>query len=224
MSSQANKGERDDPIRILIADDHGVVRAGLRALLNAERDMQVVGEATDGREAISLAHELHPDVVLLDISMPGPGGTEITQRLRADQPATRVLILTVHEDEMLLRRIVQAGAAGYITKRAIEPELTNAIRAVWRGDMYVHPTMTRALLRDLSPSSGVEEELVESLTSREVQVLRLIAQGHTNRQAAEILGISVRTVESHRANILAKLGVRGRVELVRYARERGLLE
>lgn len=211
------------PIQVLIADDHGVLRAGLRALLDAEPDLEVVGEAVDGDEALRLAERLRPDLVLLDISMPGPGGVEITRRLREALPQLRVLILTVHEDESLLREVIQAGAAGYITKRAIEPELINAIKAAWRGDLYVHPAMTRALLEE-EPSSENEDELVESLTPRETDVLRLIARGHTNRQAAEVLGISVRTVETHRANIMGKLGLRGRVELVRYAVEHELFD
>jgi two-component system response regulator NreC len=218
------------PIRILIADDHGVLRAGLRALLNAEPDLQVVGEATDGEETLRLASELHPDVVLLDISMPGLGGITVTERLREALPEACVLILTVHEDEGLLRKAIRAGAAGYIIKRAIEPELINAIHAVWRGDLYVHPTMTRALLKDLTPaaeshlSHTANDKLVEPLTPRESEVLTLIAQGYTNRQAADILSIGVRTVEGHRANIMSKLGLRSRVELVRYAMKHGLLE
>jgi len=214
----------NDYIHILIADDHGVLRAGLHALLDAEPDMQVAGEATDGHETLRLARELRPDVVLLDISMPGPGGIEITRELKDAQPDTRVLILTVHEDENLLQKAIHAGASGYVTKRAIKTELINAIHAVWRGDLYIHPTMTRALLADQSPSPSTDEDLVEPLTPRETEVLRLIARGHTNRQAAEMLCISVRTVESHRANIMDKLGVRGRVELVRYAMNHELLE
>lgn len=211
-------------IRILIADDHGVLRAGLRALLNAEPDLEVVGEAADGNEALRLVEKLRPDVLLLDISMPGPGGIEVTRRVKRAQPDTRVLILTVHEDEGLLREAIRAGAAGYIVKRAVESELINAIHAVWRGDLYVHPAMTRALLKDLQAPATTEQPLVEPLTPRETEVLSLIAQGYTNRQIAEKLSISVRTVESHRANIMGKLGLRSRVELVRYAREHGLLE
>ncbi len=210
----------NDSIRILIADDHGVLRAGLRALLDAEPDLQVAGEAIDGSETLRLTGELRPKVVLLDISMPGPGGIEVTRQLQGISPDARILILTVHEDEQLLQEAIHAGASGYITKRAIKSELINAIHAVWRGDMYIHPTMTRALLKDTSPS----DDLVEPLTPREIQVLRLIAQGHTNSQTAKILCISARTVESHRANIMDKLGARGRVELVRYAMGRGLLD
>jgi two-component system response regulator NreC len=211
-------------IRILIADDHGVLRAGLRALLNAEPNLQVVGEATDGQETLQLAKELIPDVILLDVSMPGLGGLEVTRQLKAALPDTHVLILTVHEDEHLLREAIHIGAAGYITKRAIDSELINAIRAVSRGDLYVHPAMTRALLNGQSPSTPTQTKPVEPLTPREIEVLRLIAQGYTNRKAAEVLVISVRTVETHRANIMAKLGLGGRVELVRYAMEHGLLE
>ncbi len=212
------------PIRILIADDHGVVRAGLRALLNAQPDLQVVGESATGEETLRLASTLHPDVVLLDLSMPDMSGIEVTRRLRATLPETRVLILTLHEDERLLREAVQGGAAGYIIKRAVEDELINAVRVVWRGDLYVHPAMTRALLKDLTPSPPTGMHPVEPLTPRDIEVLRLIAQGYTNREAADALGISVRTVESHRANIMDKLGLRGRAELVRYAREHGLFE
>jgi two-component system response regulator NreC len=215
----------DDTIRILIADDHGVLRAGLRALLDGEPDLKAVGEATNGQEVLRLAGEIHPDVVLLDISMPGPGGIEVTRELKASLPEVRVLVLTAHEDEVLLRGAIQAGASGYIIKRAIEPELINAIHAVWRGDIYVHPTMTRALLQDIDPQKDpLDTKLIESLTPREIEVLRLIAQGYTNNQAADVLGISTRTVETHRANLMGKLDLRGRVELVRYAREHNLLE
>jgi two-component system response regulator NreC len=212
------------PIRILIADDHGVLRAGLRALLDAELDMTVVGEASNGDMALRLARNQRPDVVLLDISMPDANGIDVTRKLKAAHPTARVLILTVHEDEMLLREAIRAGAAGYIVKRAIESELINAIHAVYRGDLYVHPSMTHALLQKKPPRGRVNEALVEKLTPREIDVLRLIAQGYTNRQAAEILTISVRTVETHRANIMGKLGAQGRVDLVRYAQENDLIE
>lgn len=218
----------EDAIRILIADDHGVVRAGLRALLDRAQDMLTVGEATNSEQALQKADELRPDVVLLDISMPGPGGIEVTKQLKDALPDTRVLILTVHKDERLLQEAIRAGASGYVTKNALEPELINAIHAVHRGDLYVHPTMTRALLESLEPAqkhpSSIREGAIEALTSRETEVLHLIAKGHTNRQAADKLGISVRTVETHRANIMGKLNMSGRVELVRYAMEHGLLD
>jgi two-component system response regulator NreC len=214
-------------IRILIVDDHGVLRAGLRALLSAEPNFEVVDDAANGTDALRLAPELNPDVVLLDMSMPGPNGIEVTRQLKKILPETRVLILTVHEDETMLQEAIRAGASGYILKRAVESELIDAIQAVWRGDLYVHPAMTRALLKAISPNThsvqGSQEEPVEALTPREAEVLRLIAQGYTNRQMADHLSISVRTVESHRANLMGKLGLRSRVELVRYAKENHLI-
>jgi DNA-binding NarL/FixJ family response regulator len=221
--------------RILVADDHGLLRAGLRTLLNAEPDLEVVGEAADGEETQRLTREFQPDVVLMDVSMPGCGGIETTRRLVELCSAVRVLILTVHEDTGLLQAAIRAGAAGYILKRAVEAELVSAIRAVARGDLYVHPSMTRALLTDVAmvPSAtrvGTETHTArgthtphETLTPREVEVLGLIARGHTNRQIADFLTLSVRTVESHRANLMDKLDLRSRVELVHYAMDNALL-
>ena len=211
-------------LRILLADDHGVLRAGLRALLNAEPDFQVVGEAADGDEALRQASALRPDIVLMDINMPGTGGIDATRRLKTLAPQARVLILTFHDDKALLREAIRAGAAGYILKRAVESELINAIYAVARGDMYVHPAMTRALISDLPAAPpGKSRVMAESLTPREIEVLRLVALGYTNRQIADELSISVRTVESHRASLMERLGLHSRVELVRYAAEHGLL-
>jgi len=210
-------------IRILIADDHGLLRAGLRALLNAEDGFTVLGAARDSAEVLELATELRPDVVLMDISMPGTGGIEATRRLKEQFPSVHVLILTIHEDKGLLREAIQAGADGYILKRAVESELIAAIQAVMRGDLYVHPAMTRVLLEERpskKPTAG--HGLVEPLTNREVEVLKLIVKGYTNRQIADHLYLSVRTVESHRANIMDKLGLRSRVELIRYATENNL--
>ena len=211
-------------IRILIADDHGVLRAGLRALLNAEPDLEVVGEAADGEEALRLTGTLQPDIVLMDISMPGWGGIEASRRLQELRPAVRVLFLTMHEDSSLLQEAIRAGAAGYILKRAAESELVNAIQAVWRGELYVHPGMTRALLANTPLGSTDHRATVETLTPREVEVLSLIAQGYTSRQIADRLTLSVRTVESHRAHLMEKLGLHSRVELVRYAAKHGLFK
>jgi len=210
-------------VEIFLADDHGVLRAGLRALLNSEDDLEVVGEAASGDEALRLAAELRPDIVLLDLNMPGPGGIEITRQLREVLPETRVLVLTVHEDEGLLREAIDVGASGYIIKRAVESELINAIRAVARGDLYIHPSMTRALLREPAKRTRAPAGAQESLTPRETDVLRLIVRGYTNRQAAEELGLSVRTIETHRANLMGKLGLKSRVELVRWAADNDLL-
>ena len=213
-------------IRILIVDDHNVIRVGLRTILKAEPDLEVVGEAADGREALRLAAELRPDVALVDISMPYPagGGIETTRLLRDMLPDIRVLILTVHEDEGLLHEAIQAGAVGYIVKRAAESELVNAVQAVWRGDLYIHPAMTRALLKDVVAPPVANQAALESLTPRELEILRLLAKGYTNRQIAEALSISARTVEGHRANVMSKLDLHSRVELTTYAEEHGLLE
>jgi two-component system response regulator NreC len=192
-------------------------------LLAGEADLEVVGEAADGDEALRMAGELSPEVVLMDITMPGMDGIEATRKLLAEMPSARVLLLTVHADSSLLREALQAGAAGYILKRAVESELINAIRAVARGDLYIDPAMTRALLTEPA-RNPCRDNLNETLTSRETEVLQLIAGGYTNRQIAEKLTISVRTVEGHRANIMGKLDLRSRVELVRYARETGLID
>jgi two-component system response regulator NreC len=206
----------------LIADDHGVIRAGLRALLSGLPEIQVVGEAVDGRDTLSKAVELKPNIVIMDLSMPEMGGLEATRQLAQISSDTRVLILTVHEDEELLKEVIRAGAAGYIIKRAVEDELIHAIRVVARGDMYIHPSMTRALF-SAPPTSQEKTYEVETLTAREIEVLRLLAKGYTNRQIAEQLGISPRTAEGHRANLSGKLGLHSRVELVEYAQQHGLL-
>lgn len=207
-------------IRILIVDDHGVLRAGLRALLNSEADLEVVGEAVDGSDGLEQAARLQPDVVLLDISMPGMSGIEVTRRLAGQFPEIRILLLTIHEDTSLLREAIQAGAAGYILKRAVENELIDAIRAVAAGKIYVHPAMTRALLEEQQPPVRKTPEV--TLTQRERDVLRLLVKGYTNRQIADELTLGVRTVESHRANLMTKLDLHSRVELVRYAAENGI--
>lgn len=213
-------------IRILLADDHNVLRAGLRTLLNNEPDFEVVGEAEDGHQVLQSASTLRPDLVLMDISMPGLGGIETTRYLKEVLPDTSVLVLTVHEDESLLREAIRAGASGYVVKRAAETELISAIQAISRGDMYIHPSMTRALVKDLAPATSPKATgpNQDTLTSREVEVLRLIARGHTNRQIAELLSISSRTVEGHRANLMHKLDLHSRVEVVEYAEQHGLLD
>ncbi len=211
-------------IRILIADDHGVIRAGLRALLAGFPDLTVVGEASDGGEAITKAVELKPDILLMDLSMPNLGGIEATRQLSQTELSVRILILTVHEDESLLKEVIRAGAAGYIVKRAAQEDLLHAIRVVARGDLYVHPSMTRSLFNEPSPAVASKVSEVETLTLREIEVLQLLAKGYTNRQIAEHLSLSPRTVEGHRANLSGKLGLRSRVELVEYAEKHGLLK
>ena len=212
------------PIRILIVDDHGVIRAGLRALLASYSDLNVVGEASDGSEVLGKAIELKPDIVLMDLSMPNLGGIDATRLLLQREPNVRILILTVHEDESLLKEVIRAGASGYVVNRAAQEDLIHAIRVVARGDLYVHPTMTRALFAEPSPTATPKVSEIETLTMREIDVLQLLAKGHTNRQIAEQLSLSPRTVEGHRANLSAKLGLHSRVELVEYAEKHGLLK
>lgn len=212
------------PIRILLADDHGILRAGLRNLLNAEPDFEVVGEAADGIQALEMAEQTDPDLILVDINMPNMGGIEMLQQLRAKQNATKVLMLTVHEDDGLLKKAIRAGASGYLVKRAAESDLINAIRTVMQGDMYVHPSMTRALLKDLVPAPLSNPAGDNTLTHREIEILRMVARGYTNNQIAQKLSISARTVEGHRANLMGKLGLHSRVELVEYAEQHGLME
>jgi len=209
-------------VRIVIADDHGVLRAGLAALLSAEPGFEVVGEAASGDVAVRIAVERRPDLVLLDLSMPGLGGLEATKLLKAKLPGARVLILTMHEESALVREAIAAGASGYIVKRAIDSELINAIHAVMRDDLYVHPALTRGLFGD-RPGSPRQGE-GNPLTRRESGVLRLLALGYTNRQIGEELGVSVRTAETHRAHIMDKLGLKSRVELVRWAVHQHLLD
>lgn len=209
-------------LRILIADDHGILRAGLRALLNGEPELEVVAEASDGEEAMVMVTRHQPDLVLLDMNMPGLNGVETTRALLNHHPELKVLILTVHEDFGLVREALQAGAAGYIIKRAMESELINAIRAIARGEIYVHPAMTRALLESPGKDTAVSNN-TDQLTTREVDVLRLLVQGYTNKQIGEKLNISIRTVETHRANVTSKLGINSRVELLRFATQNGLV-
>ncbi|MGQ9554977.1 MAG: response regulator [Anaerolineae bacterium] len=214
------------PIRILIADDHAVLRAGLRLLLDGEADMEVVGEAGDGVETVERTAELGPDVVLLDLTMPKLGGLEVIQRLREACPRTTVLVLTMHDDEGYLREALAAGASGYVLKRAADVELLSAIRAVYRGGTYLHPAHTRALLEGMLDRQREQrpEQPEVRLSPREQELLRLVALGYTNQQIASMLYLSVKTVETYRARLMAHLSLRNRAELVRYALQRGLLK
>lgn len=209
-------------VRVLIVDDHAVVRAGLRALIKGEAGMDLVGEATNGEEATRIASQVVPDIIVLDLSLPGMDGIQVTRFIKQEQPKVRILILTVHEDEALMREALRAGASGFILKHAAENELISAIHSVMLDDIYIHPKMIRTLLVEPHTSSGPEPSQIELLTPRETDILLLIVQGYTNRQIAEELTLSVRTVEGHRSNLMDKLGLHSRVELVRYAREHGL--
>ena len=212
------------PISVLVADDHAIVRAGLRMLINAEADLELIGEATGGLEALEKVQSLQPDVLVLDLSMPDLDGLAVTRKLKDLQSNCLILILTVHEDDAFLREAIRIGAAGYIIKHAAEDELISAIRAVHRGEIYVHPKMIRSLIQTEKKVEEHGKKFLNILTVREVEVLKLIVQGYTNRQIADELTISVRTVEGHRANLTEKLGIKSRVELLRYAREQGLVK
>jgi two-component system response regulator NreC len=205
-------------IKVLIADDHAIVRAGLRTLITSEADLELIGEASGGLEAIEKATKLVPDVLVLDISMPDLDGIEVIKALKATGATCAILVLTLHEDDALLREAIRLRAAGYILKHAAESELISAIRSVYRGDLYVHPKMIRGLLQQPAPAFNSNQSPQESLTEREKEVLKLIVQGYTNKQMAVELGISIRTIEGHRANLTDKLGIRSRVDLMRYAR------
>jgi two-component system response regulator NreC len=192
-------------------------------LLRADPGLEVVGEAEDGTETQRLAETLHPDLVLLDITMPPENGIQTAKLLKEKHPELIVLFLTMHEDEGLLHEALRAGAAGYVIKRAEESEILRAIHAASHGDIYVHPAMTRALLHQPVTMEHRRGSPANPLTRRELDVLRLLARGNTNRQIADLLGLSIRTVENHRANLMGKLGLVSRVELVNYAEEHDLL-
>lgn len=210
-------------IRILIADDHRILRAGLKSLLTSDANLEVVGEATTGEEALQAVVRLRPDIVLMDIGMPGNEGLEATREVIQSVPETRVLMLTMHEDSAMLQECLRAGASGYIIKRAAESELIDAIYAVKRGIIYVHPSLMRTLVTPPPRTAPVAQEDPDTLTLREVDILKLIVKGHTNRQIADSLSISVRTVETHRANLMEKLNLHSRVDLVRYASDHKLI-
>lgn len=211
------------PIRVLIADDHVVMREGISFLLEAEPDIQVVGQASDGQEAWEKARQLKPDIVLMDITMPGISGLEATRQLRAALPETQVLVLTMHEGDEFFFRMLQAGASGYVLKGASSDELLNAIRAVHRGGVYLYPTMAKKLLTDYMSRPSTEQSSYDDLTPREREILTLIAQGLTNREIAAKLVISVNTVGTHRQNIMEKLDLHNKSELIKYAIRKGLI-
>jgi DNA-binding NarL/FixJ family response regulator len=209
-------------MRILIADDHGIVRSGLRLLLDRQADMEVVAEAADGAEAVELALRERPDLCILDVGMPRLTGLQATREIKAQAPEMSVLILSMHRDERYLFEALKAGASGYVLKAEADQDLVEASRSVGRGEAFLTNAAERSLIRDWMSSD--EEGPREPLTPREQEVVKLIAEAHTNAQIAEVLHLSEKTVESHRANVLRKLGMRDRVELVRYAIRRGLVE
>lgn len=212
-----------DVIRVALCDDHAVVRSGLRRILADEADIEVVGEAGTAEEAVALAGATEPDVFVMDLGLPGTSGITATREVVAANPSTKVLVLTVHDDVAYLRKAFDAGARGYLVKEAADVELILAVRHVATGQDYVHPALGAALLAPgaTAPRAGGPGG---ELSERELEVLRLVALGHTNAEIAAELYVSVRTVETHRAHLQQKLGIKTRADLVRYAREIGLLE
>jgi DNA-binding NarL/FixJ family response regulator len=212
-------------IRVLIADDHAIVRDGVRALLALSEDITVVGEAANGQQAIELARSLAPDVILMDIAMPGLGGLEATLEIRKDNPQAKILVLTQYEDREYIRRFLKAGVSGYVLKKAAGSELTSAIRAVSRGGLVLDPDVAREAMREQvgSATPGRAADPYETLTDREKQVLKLVAEGHSNKEVAELLDISVKTAMSHREHIMQKLDLHSRTDLIKFALQQGVI-
>jgi two-component system, NarL family, response regulator NreC len=208
-------------IKILLADDHTIVRQGLKLILSAHADMQVLAEAANGREAVELAAKLHPDIVLMDVAMPEVNGIEATRQMVAANTRIRILVLSMHKESVYVREILRAGARGYILKDAIDTELLTAIRSVARGDGYISPAVSGALLNDFR---GNAANPIDLLSPREREVLQLIAEGKTNKEIATRLNLSVYTVDSHRGKVMEKLNLHSTGELVRFAMKQGLVD
>ena len=209
-------------MRVLIADDHGIVRSGLRLLLERQPDIEVIGEAADGAEARDTAIRERPDLAILDVRMPKLTGLQATREIKRQAPEVAVLILSMHDDERYLFEALRAGASGYVLKTQADADLVEAIGAVQRGEPFLTPAAQQTLIKDVLERGRNEDE--EDLTPREQEIVKLVAEAHTTRQIAEILHLSEKTVENHRGNAMRKLGMRDRVELVRYAIRRGLIE
>jgi len=210
-------------IRVLLADDHAILRQGVRALLNLADDIEVVGEAVDGSQAVEMARSLSPDVILMDIAMPGLGGLEATLEMKKEGLRSKILILSQYEDREYVRRLLKAGVAGYLLKKSAGAELANSIRAVARGGLVLDPEVARIAMEDAGPSAPAQADPYETLTDREKQVLKLVAEGLSNKDVAEVLGISVKTAMSHREKVMEKLQLHNRTELVRFAIKRGVI-
>lgn len=212
-------------IRVLVADDHALVRDGIKSLLGLTEDIEVVGEASDGREAIDQARKLKPDVVLMDIAMPGLGGLEATLELKREAPKSRVLVLTQYDDIEYIRRFLKIGIAGYVLKRMLGSELASAIRSAARGGLVLDPQVAAEAMQTVPEERAAEsEDLYELLTDREKQVLRLVALGQSNKEVADALGISVKTAMSHREHLMEKLSLRNRTDLIKFAIKKGVIQ
>ncbi len=211
-------------IRVLVVDDHTVVRDGICALLALAGDIEVVGEAANGNEALKMVKELEPDVVLMDISMPIMDGLEATRRICKEFSRTRVLVLTQYDDKEYVFPVIEAGASGFISKVAASSELASGIRSVYHGDSYLSPSVAKLLVEDYQHGNGrVSHDPYEQLIDRERDVLKLVAEGYTTREIADMLVVSPKTVEGHRTNLMAKLGIHSRIELVKYALRKGII-
>jgi len=214
-------------IKVLLVDDHAILRAGLSRLLSEEQDIEVVGEAENGREGVQKVQELRPDVVLMDIGMPVMNGMDATRQIKKRNQEVKILVLTMHDNEEYLFQVLQAGAAGYVLKKAADSDLVNAIHVVYGGDCFLYPSAAKMVVEDYLEKVRHGQEPTTSfdtLTDREREILKLVAEGYTNREIAETLFISVKTVETHKTNIMEKLNLHKRAELVRYAIRKGLLQ
>ena len=211
-------------LRVFLADDHAVVREGLKALINSQAGMEVVGEAADGRTACVKAEEMRPDIVVMDVTMPDLDGVQATRELRGRCPDVKVLALTVHEERSYLRDLIEAGASGYVLKRSAAEDLVHAVQVVARGDMYLDPSVTAVVLGNFARTRPSDDRASTALSDRETEVMQLIAQGHSNKDIAARLDISVKTVETYKARSKEKLGLTGRADIVRFALQKGWLQ
>jgi DNA-binding NarL/FixJ family response regulator len=214
-----------EKIRILIADDHALVREGISAILKLHDDIEILGEASDGSETILKANELDPDIILMDIAMPGLGGIEATLEIKKANPEIKILVLSQYDDREYVSRLIKSGVSGYILKHAVGTDLISAIRAVARGEFYLYSSIASSVIDDyLNPKEALSEDPYEKLTGREKQVLKIIAEGHSHKEIANILNISVKTVIAHQANIAEKLDIHSRAEFVKFAIRKGIIK